>query len=275
MGRYSACDATSLFYRDEGQGLPLICLAGLTRCGSDFDYVMPYLRGCRVIRPDYRGRGRSDWAAPDSYTVTTEAQDVLALMDHLNLDRAAFLGTSRGGLIAMALAASPQKDRMIGVCLNDIGPRIEPIGLERIVHYVGKKPPFKTYEQAVKMLAVAMQGFEGVSAERWLEEVHKHYKETPDGLQIPYDPALGGAFSQEELAGMPDIWPLFDALQGMPLALIRGENSDILSKETAARMRHRRPDMRFADVPGRGHVPFLDEPEAVAIIQAFIGDCKR
>ncbi len=131
MPEFLAADGTRLHFTDEGAGLPLLCLAGLTRNGRDFDHVAPHLAGVRLIRLDYRGRGQSDWADPATYTVAQEAADALALLDHLGIARAAILGTSRGGLIAMVLAATA-KDRLTGVALNDIGPEIAPRGLEVI-----------------------------------------------------------------------------------------------------------------------------------------------
>jgi pimeloyl-ACP methyl ester carboxylesterase len=128
MPHYDSADGLRLAYRDEGDGRPLICLAGLTRNATDFDYLAAHLDGVRLIRPDYRGRGASAWADPATYTVPVEAGDVLRLMDHLGLDKAAV--TSRGGLIAMTLAALA-KDRLTGVCLNDIGPEIAAPGLRR------------------------------------------------------------------------------------------------------------------------------------------------
>ena len=114
-----------------------------------------------------------------------------------------------------------------------------------------------------------MEGFEGVPESRWREEVEKHYIETPDGLTINYDPALRDAVLAAGTQPVPDLWPFFDALDGLPLALIRGENSNLLTKATADEMSRRRPDMLRTDVPGRGHVPFLDEPEAVAILREW------
>jgi pimeloyl-ACP methyl ester carboxylesterase len=133
---------------------------------------------------------------------------------------------------------------------------------------VGQPPGYRTREEAAVARSRFMAGFEGVPMERWRAEAAKHYVEGPEGLGINYDPRLREAFLGAFDAPAPDLWPLFDALAGLPLALIRGANSDLLSAETAAEMRRRRPDMLFADVPDRGHVPFLDEPEAVAVIRA-------
>lgn len=268
MPSFQSSDGLSLHYTDEGSGTAVIALAGLTRNGADFDHVAPHLN-CRLIRPDYRGRGQSDWADPGTYTIPQEAQDVLALMDHLGLEKAAILGTSRGGLIAMMLAATA-KNRLTGVALNDIGPVIEDAGLEVIKDYIGRNPAQKTYAEAAQARAKLWTHFQDVPMDRWLAEVTAHYRETPDGLIIRYDPKLRDAVLAAFAQTPPDLWPLFDTLEGLPLALIRGANSDLLSAETTEKMACRRPDMIKVDVPGRGHVPFLDEPEALDALQDWM-----
>ncbi len=269
MPRFDALDGTGLHYTDEGDGLPILALAGLTRNGSDFDYVAPHLEGVRLIRLDYRGRGRSDWADPATYKVPMEAQDALALLDHLGLSSAAILGTSRGGIIGMGLTAHAAP-RVLGLALNDIGPVIAPEGLDVIRGYVGRNPVEKTHAEAAAMRAKLMAGFEGVPTERWETEVSKHYRETSHGLEINYDPRLREAVLSDAADLAPDLWPLYDAIGDIPLALIRGANSDIISEETAAEMRRRRPELIYAEVPGRGHVPFLDEPEALSALHAWL-----
>ena len=269
MPFFNAPDGTRLHYTDEGQGTPLLALSGLTRNSSDFDYVAPHLGGVRLIRLDYRGRGQSAWSGPDTYTVPTEAGDVLALLDHLDLPSAAILGTSRGGLIAMGLAAGA-KARLTGVALVDIGPEVAPAGLEVIKNFVGRNPGAKTYAEATAIRAKLLEGFDGVPESRWAEEVRKHYIETPEGLTINYDPALREATLKMAEAPPIDLWPFFDALQGLPLALIRGANSDLLTPRTAAEMRRRRPDMIFAEIPDRGHVPFLDEPASLTALHQWL-----
>ena len=267
MPDFTAPDGTRLHYSEAGTGLPVLALAGLTRNGSDFDHVAPHL-DCRLIRLDYRGRGQSDWAAPESYTVPVEAQDALALLDHLGLAQAAILGTSRGGLIGMMLAATA-RDRLLGLALNDIGPAIDPAGMAVIRGYVGKPPAQKTYEEAAAFRARHWTTFSGVPMDRWLAEVAQHYEQTDQGLALRYDPALATTLGDGATA-MPDLWPLYDATAGMPLAAIRGANSDLLSPATWAEMQRRRPDAIFAEVPDRGHVPFLDEPQAIAALQAWL-----
>ncbi|MFN3972131.1 MAG: alpha/beta fold hydrolase [Gemmobacter sp.] len=269
---FTAPDGTRLAFSDQGTGLPLLCLAGLTRTMADFDDMAPHLPPCRLIRMDYRGRGASDWTGAASYTVPQEGADALALLDHLGIDRAAILGTSRGGLIGMFLAAVA-KPRLIGLCLNDVGPVIERAGLARIMDYLGHNPSARTHEDLAAALPRNMPGFANVPPARWLAEARRHYTATPEGLRITYDPALRDAFLKAFEGPPADAWPLFDACADLPLALIRGANSDLLSPATAAEMRRRRPDLIFAEVPDRAHIPFLDEPESLAVLRAFLAAC--
>jgi pimeloyl-ACP methyl ester carboxylesterase len=268
--RFTALDGAELAYRDEGAGLPLLCLPGLTRTMGDFDYLRPHLPRVRLIRMDYRGRGGSAFTGAATYTVPVEAADAIALLDHLGVAKAAVLGTSRGGLIGMFLAATA-KDRLLGLCLNDVGPVIESAGLERIFEYVGRNPAARSHAELADAQARHAPGFAKVPPDRWLAEARRHYRETPEGLRITYDPSLREAFLAAFRGPPADLWPLFDACAGLPLALIRGANSDLLSAETAAEMLARRPDMVFAEVPDRAHIPFLDEAESLAAIRAFLG----
>lgn len=269
---FTASDGARLAYRDEGQGMPLLCLAGLTRTMADFDYMIPHLPPVRLIRMDYRGRGASQWTGAASYTVPQEGKDALELLDHLGIAKAAILGTSRGGLIGLMLAAVA-KDRLLGLCLNDIGPEIHRPGLERIFDYVGRNPSARTLAEIAEKMPRYSPGFANVPQSRWLEEVTKFYEETATGLKITYDPALREAFIAGFNGPPVDLWPLWEATAGLPVALIRGVNSDLLTTETVAEMQRRRPDMIHAEVPDRAHIPFLDEPEAVAVLNAFIGAC--
>ena len=277
MMHFTGSSGLRLAYRDEGEGLPVLCLAGLTRNMTDFDDVAAEIGAeCRLIAMDYRGRGASDWAAtPDLYSVPAEAGDALELLDHLGLERVVVLGTSRGGIIAMMLAAMA-KDRLRGVILNDIGPEIADEGLQAIAGYVGVAPKADTYDGAAEAVAsrVAAQ-FPGVPLSRWRVSVERWFREEPEGgLTLRYDPALREPFLAALEQPAPDLWPLFDLLDGVPLGLIRGANSDLLTPQTAAEMQRRRPDMHFANVPDRGHVPFLDEPDALAVIRACLKDAS-
>lgn len=270
MQKFQAEDGAMLAYRDEGAGLPLLALAGLTRDGRDFDYLARQLpKNVRFIRLDSRGRGESSWTGAATYTVAQEARDALALLDHLSLERAAVVGSSRGGLLGLVIAAT-QKQRLMGLCLNDVGPVLEQDGLVRIGTYVGIPPAIATLEEIADRMPAAMPGFEHVPQFRWVEETIRHFVQYDGSVGLTYDPALREALQAALAQPLNDVWPLFDACEGLPLALIRGATSDVLSRATAEEMRRRRPDMLYVEVADRGHVPFLDEPEATRCMQAWL-----
>ncbi len=269
MPKFTAADGAAIHYTDEGDGRPLLCLAGLSRNGRDFDYLAPHLPPLRLIRMDYRGRGLSDWTGAETYTILQEATDVLGLLDHLELRSTAILGTSRGGLIGMALAATAP-DRIDGLCLVDVGPEVDRAGLDRIRDYVGRRPAARSHAEVAAKLEATARGFANVPRSRWLEEAHRFFVETEDGLDLTYDPALREAFLAVVEAPPQDLWPLFDAACAKPLAVIRGAGSDLLSRATADEMARRCPAMIRAEVPDRGHVPFLDEPESLAAIRDWL-----
>ncbi|WP_338548659.1 alpha/beta fold hydrolase [Roseovarius phycicola] len=277
MPRFTTSDGLSLYYEDEGQGAPILCLAGLTRNVTDFTYLMPHLTGHRVIRMDYRGRGKSDYAEDFmSYSILREGQDAIELMDHLGIDRFTLIGTSRGGLIAMALSVT-HPGRMNGVVLNDIGPEVAPIGIERIMDYVGKTPPFVSLDAAAEALhAGHAEGFPDVPLSRWREQAEFMWADAPGGgVALRYDAKLRDAMIGQAGAGeAPDLWQLFDGLKDLPFAAIRGANSDLLSVETFEKMQARHSDLIAVTVPNRGHVPFLDEPEALSAIHQVLDATK-
>ncbi|MBV1865817.1 MAG: alpha/beta hydrolase [Rhodobacteraceae bacterium] len=271
MKTFKTSDGLNLAYHDEGAGLPVLCLPGLTRNSRDFDFVAPHMKHVRLIRLDYRGRGESDYDPNwKNYSVPIEARDVLELLDHLGLEKAALIGTSRGGMISMVLGKMA-KDRLLGVLFNDIGPVLEQSGLDLIAEYIGLKPPYKTLAEAAADRPNVMENFANVSPERWLAEVTAQFSETADGLELRYDPKLREGVVATLGADAPNLWPYFDALQGLPLALVRGENSNLLTAQAAADMQERRPDMIFGQVPDRGHIPFLDETESLSVIHEWLG----
>ncbi|MCP5076100.1 MAG: alpha/beta hydrolase [Rhodobacteraceae bacterium] len=271
MNFFKTSDGLSLAFQDEGEGFPILCLAGLTRNGSDFDFVAPFLTDVRLIRLDSRGRGASDYD-PDwrNYQVAIEARDAVELLDHLGLDQTAVIGTSRGGFLAMTIAALA-KDRLTGVFLNDVGPELMPEGLALIESYIGRRPSYKTILEAAADRPRTVPEFHGVPDSRWFEEAERLWVEKPDGLDIVYDRKLRDATVEALAVPQPDLWPLFDCLADLQLALVRGDNSKLLSRQSAAKMQERRPDMIFREVAGRGHVPFLDEPECLDALQEWLG----
>lgn len=271
MTRFVTSDGLSLAFTDSGAGTgataapPLLCLPGLTRNGADFEDLAAALGGRhRLITLTARGRGASD-RDPDfrNYNIGVEARDAVELLDHLGLPRAVIVGTSRGGLVAMLLGAFA-KDRLAGVLLNDIGPEIAPEGMARIMSYLGIEPRARSHTEAAAALKATMGAeFPDVSDARWLICARRWFDESRGGLRLNYDPRLRDALEAASAEPAADLWPLFEALGSVPVAVLRGANSDLLSAATVAEMRARRPDLIAAEVPRRGHVPFLDEPEAL------------
>ena len=279
MTRYFAApDRRRLAYQDTGGTGPVVlCLAGLTRNARDFAGLAAHLAGCegrgyRVLRLDARGRGLSDWAddAIAEYTVPVEAGDALALLDHLEVPRAAIIGTSRGGLLGLMIGATAP-GRVSCLVLNDIGPVIEPGGLDNIMGTLGVEPKAASFEALAAALERAMGAeFPDLSPRQWQGFARTIYRDQDGRPRLSYDARLRDAV-EAALAGAPaDLWVLFDALAGLAILTIRGGNSDILSAETLAEMARRRPDMAHVTVTNRGHAPFLDEPAAVAAIDEFL-----
>lgn len=272
MAHFTTSDGLKLCYEDTGNGQPLLCLAGLTRNARDFDFVKPHLTGLRMIAMDYRGRGQSQFDANHAnYNVMREGQDAVELLAHLGLDKVTILGTSRGGLIAMTLAAM-QKDKVAGIILNDIGPEVSAAGIARIMDYVGKQPVVKTLDDAASAIESIMGAdFPGVPREVWYQFAKAQHVEGENGLNLSYDPALRDALVEQAAAGpLPDLWPLFGMLTSVPLGVVRGENSDILTADTLAKMHENHPDMISAIVPDRGHAPFLNEPQSLDVITSIL-----
>ena len=270
MPNFKTSDGLTLYYSDQGEGIPVLCLAGLSRNSSDFSYIDGLLEGVRLIKMDYRGRGRSDWAKDhSSYNIPRESMDAIELMDHLGIERFSILGTSRGGLCAITIGALT-KDRLQGVAFNDIGPVIEAEGLAYIDDYLGLPPAWKTIAEAAIERPKTTPGFANVPEARWREEAEKHYRQTEKGLALTYDPKLRDAITEAKQLEVPDLWPFFKALADIPLAFLRAENSNLLSAETYAELAAAFPNAIMAEVKDRGHIPFLDEPESLAALREWI-----
>ena len=270
MKSFATSDESDIAYGDDGSGPVLLCLAGLTRNSSDFDRMVAHLPDFRIIRPDYRGRGRSAWDQDyRNYSPAVEARDVVELLDHLGLEKVPILGTSRGGIVAMVLAATC-RNRVASVILNDIGPELEQAGLDRIVSYLGRQPEASSLDEAARDIEAGAVGFSNVPRDRWIEECLHRYSFENGQPVLNYDPKLRDAVLESLDLTPVSLWPYFEALDGIPLALIRGENSDLLSREIMKRMQHRRPDMTCLEVADRGHCPFLDEPVCIEFIRNFM-----
>lgn len=270
MTPFRTADGLRLDYRDQGQGPAVLCLPGLTRDLRDFDELAAALPDMRLLRLTPRGRFGSDWDANHlNYNVATEAADAVAFLDFLGLSKVTIIGTSRGGLQVMVIAATVP-DRLAGVVLNDIGPDIAPGGLDRIMDYLGVAPRAQTLAGLVGALKSNMgAAFPDLSEPKWQSLAQRWFDVQPGGIGLTYDPKLRDAVMAQSAQPAADLWPLFDMLPN-PLAVIRGANSDLLTAETVAKMANRRPALITAEVPNRGHVPFLDEPQSLVAIRAVL-----
>lgn len=251
--------------------LPVICIHGLTRNSKDFADVAPGIAagGRRVLVLDVRGRGRSDRdPMPANYHPGTYAADVLALLDALGIARAAFVGTSMGGLITMTLALIAP-DRVAAGLLNDVGPELDPAGIARIAGYVGKTASFETWDEAAAY-AERTNGaaFPGRSREFWDDFARRLLRDDGGRPALDYDPAIAAAVAP---GAIPDMWPLFAAFSaGRPIALVRGAISDLVTAGIAAKMQAAAPHLNVTEVPDVGHAPMLDEPESAAATARFL-----
>ncbi|MEW6640004.1 MAG: alpha/beta hydrolase [Pseudomonadota bacterium] len=262
--------------------LPVLCLPGLTRTTADFDALAQALASDaqaprRVIAVDYRGRGLSAYdPSPTNYAIPIEMGDVLAIAQHLGLARAIVVGTSRGGLIAMTMAAmgSPL---LAGVVLNDIGPVLEMAGLLRIKGYVGERPVPASWADAARGVREMFgRDFPALGDADWLAWAQRAWRERDGHLAQTYDPALAQTLTAlTPETPLPPLWEAFDALQPHPLMLVHGGLSDLLSRDTVRAMTARRPDLDLVTVADQGHAPLLADLSSVSRIAAFCARCDR
>jgi pimeloyl-ACP methyl ester carboxylesterase len=244
----------------------------LTRNGRDFVALAQHLQPRHeVLAADLRGRGLSDRDAdPSRYQLPNYVQDVWSLLDSRGLSRVVVIGTSLGGLIGMVMAAT-RPARIAAVVLNDIGPEIDPAGVRRIAEYAGKLPPVSSWaEAAAQARSVYGPALPGLTDAEWLEYARCGYRENANGIPVlDMDPKISEAFRNSSTAA-PDMWPLFALLKSVPILVIRGAQSDILSAATVARMAREKPDLVHIEVADRGHTPLLNEPPCIAAIDAFV-----
>jgi len=273
---FTSADGLRLYYRDypcvEPGRLPVLCLPGLTRNCRDFESTALRLqRSRRVLSPDLRGRGRSQHD-PDfrNYHPGTYVADLALLLRHAGVERVVLIGTSLGGILSMLIAAtSPQV--VAGAILNDVGPEVAQAGLQRISSYVGRHAPVASWEEAAaqmrSMYGVAMP--DATDAD-WMAFARRSYSEVDGVPRLAVDPGVGEAVRAAPSGAAPDLWPVYAALAPVPTLAIRGELSDVLSRETFERMAREKPDLERLTVSRRGHPPLLDEPECVAAIDGFL-----
>ncbi len=278
---YLSSDGLKLSARDYGSPLspwlPVVCLAGIARDSRDFHELAVHLsthrhRPRRVVAFDYRGRGRSQWAeTAESYNALTEMNDVLDGMAALNIPRAVVVGTSRGGVIGMLMGVA-RPATVAGLVLNDIGPVIEAHGLARIRTYVGRMPQPDNWSDTAQLL----RRVHGASFPAWRDVDWDYFARltfNDDGGSpvSAYDPKLAETFDGLELDhSLPAMWDEFRALSAIPILVIRGENSDMLSSDTVDRMSEEHPHVETVTVSGEGHAPLLRYGQLLARISAFV-----
>lgn len=276
---WTSSDGLNLHYRnypgpDAGSAkLPVLCMHGLTRNARDFAALAESLAATRrVIVPEMRGRGMSDYAPDsDSYNPLTYVEDVEKLLAEQAIDRFVVVGTSMGGLMTMLMAAA-KPGRMAAVVMNDIGPVVEAEGLSRISGYVGQGRSYPTWVHAARGLGEAHgAAFPDYDLDQWLDMAKRTMVVSQNGrIVFDYDMAIAEPFAKPGNAAPGNLWLAFEALADVPMLLVRGALSDLLSPDTLEQMGARNPAMQTVIVPRVGHAPTLDEPEVRAAIHALL-----
>jgi len=274
---YTIPDGLTLYARDysgpAADSPVVLCLHGLSRNSRDFADLAPLLqRSHRVIVPDQRGRGRSEWdSKPERYTPTTYMGDMLVLLEQLSVTSCALVGTSMGGLMGFGLHALAP-GLLTHLVINDIGPVLGQEGLDRIKQYVGSTMSFPDWGAAISYISEANAAvFPHYTKQDWASFTRRMCTEKEGSVWLDYDPLISAPMkSPEGEAELATLWPLYDGLKDLSLMLIRGGASDLLDPSCAAEMRARHPDMVYLEVPGVGHAPMLDEPGVADAICGFI-----
>lgn len=279
-GYFHSHDDLRLYYRDYGDRTaartPLLCLSGLTRNSNDFhEFALRHAATRRVICLDYRGRGRSSYDPdPMHYEVPVYLDDVQHLLVATHIRRVIVVGTSLGGIIAMALGTAIPT-MLAGVILNDIGPDVKEDGRQRIAGYVGQPVQVPDWGAAVEHLRKSYAAaFPVLDDAGWQRMARGTFGESPagTGLVLSYDLNISVALREQAKRPLPDLWPLFRSLRPLPVLALRGALSDILTADTFIRMKREHAGMIAVTVPDIGHVPMLDEPVAETAIDAFLAD---
>jgi len=279
---YLLCENREIHYTEWGadNSETVIAWHGLARTGRDMDDIAAHLASrYRVICPDTIGRGLSQWSRDPrtEYSLAFYARLAVSLVEQLGLERFHWLGTSMGGALGIALAAGALKGRIRRLVLNDIGPVIEPQGLMRIKTYVGKLPQPRNFEEGAEILRRLFSAqFPKLGHDDWLASAHRAFKEEKGRLVTTYDVKLAKAMEGvEPERPIASLWKEFDALSALPVMVIRGANSDILSADTVEAMRARRVALDTLEVPDQGHAPLLAEAVTIARIAEFVSRCDR
>lgn len=252
----------------------LVCVHGLTRCARDFDRLAGEMvgRGYRVVCPDIAGRGDSEWLKdPMQYAVPTYANDMVTLIARLDVESVEWVGTSLGGLIGMTLAALPDSP-VKKLILNDVGPVLTAVSLERIGTYVGKWPPLPTIEAAEQYVRAISASFGPHADAEWRFLTEHVVRKNADGsLRMHYDPAIAVPFNAQSPHRDLELWSLYDAIR-CPTLVLRGKQSDLLTRDTVEQMATRGPRAQVVEFPGVGHAPTLLHGDQIGIVREFLLD---
>jgi pimeloyl-ACP methyl ester carboxylesterase len=252
----------------------VVCAHGLSRQGRDFDTLARALSDTwRVVSVDVVGRGQSDWLTdPMGYNIPAYVADMVTLLARVDAESVDWVGTSMGGLIGLGLAALPQSP-LRRLVLNDVGPTVEPASLQRIGTYLGQPARWATLEEAADALWLISQGFGPHTREQWIELTRPQLKPDGDGFKPRYDPGIAVPFKaitpEMAKAGEAMLWQAYDSLR-LPVLLLRGAQSDLLSHDTALLMTQRGPKARLVEFAGVGHAPTLVAPDQVAVVSDFL-----
>lgn len=275
-------DGLKLYYRDypgDPRKVPVLCLHGLTRNCRDFEALaLRITPGRRVITPDFRGRGRSQYDSMwMNYHPMSYVDDMWSLLRDVGLDRVVVIGTSLGGLVAMLMAAV-RAATFAGVVFNDIGPEVDPVGAARIRGYVGRFAPPRTWDEAVEQMKVAFgAALPDFTQAQWQAFVRLSYAEDGSGSpRLEADPRIGDAVRaiQPPPGATQGMWMAFSALRNTPTLAVRGELSDLLSVAIFDRMQRELPQLQRVTIANRGHVPQLDEPQSIAALETFLAQLE-
>ena len=274
---YETSDGLSLYARDypgPTAGAPVVmCLHGLTRNSRDFHDLALTLSGTfRVLVPEQRGRGRSDYDSDSSrYAIMQYVADMHGLLNKLNVETVAIVGTSMGGLMTFALNAL-YPGLITRAVINDIGPEIAETGLERIKSYVGVAGPFASWDEAIRYLKdVSADIFPRWAENQWADFARQCYREHDGQVVIDYDPRIADPLAREsDDTEAQTLWSLFEVMATVPTLLVRGALTDLLSVSCVERMQALHPTMELLTVPDVGHAPTLNETGVAAAINAFL-----
>lgn len=252
----------------------LFCVHGLTRCSRDFDDLARAMSDhYRVVCPDVAGRGQSDWLPdPALYSLPQYGADMLTLIALLQPAELHWVGTSMGGLIGMGIAAQPNNP-ICKLVLNDVGPVITAVSLQRIGQYLGNAPRFASYAEAEAYIRAVSASFGRLDDAQWQHLTTHVIQRAADGCFVfRYDPAIAQSFQQALLVSGGqdiDLWPLYDQI-ACPTLLLRGASSDLLTHDTAMAMAQRGPQAQLVEIQGVGHAPVLMDAEQIGIVRSFL-----